>query len=319
MGKVIVTGGSGFIGSAVVHELVRRRMTDIAVVDNPSALARCQYDVQPSGLEALQPRQFLDMLASDPVAARKIDLIIHLGANSNAWHRNRREMLTNNYLYSRRLIDVSVERRIPLVYASSAAVYGNSRVSAEDNPLLEPLNAYGLSKALLDRYALRVIPSAPVPIAGLRYFNVYGLGEAHKGVMASIPFQFLRQLRESRFIDIFVDPAAARPAQQRRDFIHVRDAVDITLWAALTGRSGIINVGSGRAMTFQEVAELIIERSGFGAIRHVPMPSRLRRGYQWATRAELQKLRSWGYTRPIIAPRTGIRQYIDQLPHCEAS
>ena len=320
---IVVTGGAGFIGSNLVRELNRRGHDDVVVVDDLTRRPQVQQ------LGRLPSRRLFRQVGVPRAACSagelgKIEAIFHQGACAVTTEWNGRYMMETNYRYSVELFEHCLAERVPLIYASSAAVYGASTVFKESDSAAErPLNVYGYSKLLFDSYVRRRLTPAArspraakkrAPVAGLRYFNVYGPGEAHKGSMASVAFHLhgagcgdgrsaavrgQRRLRGRR--------AAARFRARRRR----RRREPLVLRAAKV--SGIFNVGTGASATFNEVANAIIAWHGKGAIRYIPFPDELKSRYQSFTEADITALRAAGYSRPFRDVRAGIKDYLDAL------
>jgi ADP-L-glycero-D-manno-heptose 6-epimerase len=212
------------------------------------------------------------------------------------------------------LLHYCLARRIPLIYASSAAVYGvggEFRVSPECE---RPVNAYAWSKLVFDQHARRYLAGAPSQVVGLRYFNVYGPGEAHKGGMASVIWHFHNQLRAGDEVRLFDGSGGYGPGEQLRDFVHVDDVARVNLWfLEHGGRRGIFNLGTGRARSFNDVAKAVIGWHGRGRIRYIPFPADLSASYQSFTEADLTTLRMAGYQDEFIGIEDGVRSYLDVL------
>ena len=309
---IIVTGGAGFIGSNLVHALNARGRTDIWVVDDLTDGTKCRN---------LADCTLADYLDRDELFARlngpglpPIEVVFHQGACSATTEWDGRYLMRNNYGYSRDLLTWCLERRVPLIYASSAAVYGGSRVFREDPACEAPLNAYGYSKLLFDQVVRRVLPRAASQVVGLRYFNVYGPREQHKGAMASVAWHARKQLHDAGAIALFEGSEGYGDGEQRRDFIHVDDVVAVNLWFwAHADRRGNFNVGTGRAQTFNELVRPIIHHAGRGAIRYIPFPDHLRGRYQSFTEADIGALRAAGYDQPFLDVATGVSRYMTAL------
>jgi ADP-L-glycero-D-manno-heptose 6-epimerase len=317
---IVVTGGAGFIGSNLVRELGRRGYDRVVVVDDLSDGRKFVNLVGANVADYFDKTEFLARLEDDDLG--KIDAIFHQGACAVTTEWNGRHMMETNYRYSVRLFEHCLAEGVPLVYASSAAVYGASTVFKESDRSAErPLNVYGYSKLLFDDYVRRRLverykrrAKRRVPVAGLRYFNVYGPGEAHKGAMASVAFHLHGQVGATGSAKLFEGSAGYGPGEQRRDFIHVGDIVDVNLWFLEHRRvSGVFNVGTGRSATFNDVARAIIAWHDRGAIRYIPFPDDLRSRYQSFTEADVTALRAAGYQKAFRDVRTGIKDYLDAL------
>ena len=309
---LIVTGGAGFIGSNLVRGLNSRGREDIVVVDDLTDgrkyrnLVDCRFADYWDKATLLARLEVLDS---------KPDAILHQGACAVTTEWDGRYMMAENYQYSVELLDYCRRRGVPLIYASSAAVYGASTAFSESDASLErPLNVYGYSKLLFDRYVRRVVGDDDPQVVGLRYFNVYGPGEAHKGSMASVVWHLSRQLAATDEVRLFQGSHGYADGEQRRDFIHVDDVVSVNLWF-LEHRSvrGIFNVGTGRSASFNELARAVIECEGRGDIRYIPFPEGLLPSYQAFTEADIAPLRSVGYDAPFDDVRAGVRKYLDRI------
>ena len=309
---IIVTGGAGFIGSNLVRALNSRGERDILVVDDLTDghkftnLLDCELaDYWDKGL-------FQERLRSGLTFQPKC--IYHQGACSVTTEWNGRFMMETNYRYSTELLDYCLANTIPLIYASSAAVYGASKDFKEDRRIERPLNVYGYSKLLFDQYVRRRLPEPGSQIVGLRYFNVYGPGEAHKGAMSSIAWHLNQQIIEDSKARLFEASGGYEAGEQLRDFVYVDDVVSVNLWfSEHPERSGIFNVGSGRASTFNEVANAIINWHGKGEIVYVPFPEELKGSYQSFTEADISALRTAGYEASFVDVRDGVRAYLKLL------
>jgi ADP-L-glycero-D-manno-heptose 6-epimerase len=314
---IVVTGGAGFIGSNLVRELTRRGYDDIVVVDDLSDGRKFVNLVDSKIADYFDKAEFLQRLQDGELG--KIEAIFHQGACAVTTEWNGRYMMETNYRYSVELYEYCRARRVPLIYASSAAVYGASTTFKETDTAAErPLNVYGYSKLLFDNYVRRRLAERKpakgrVPVAGLRYFNVYGPGEAHKGSMASVAFHLHGQVAATGHARLFEGSGGYAAGEQRRDFIHVGDVVDVNLWLYERRKSGVFNVGTGASATFNEVASAVIAWHGRGAIRYIPFPDDLKSRYQSFTEADIAALRKAGYTRPFRDVRTGVKDYLDAL------
>ena len=320
----VVTGAAGFIGSRLAEALNRRGISEILAVDDlenaeqVGNLARLEIE------DYLDKRDFLERLAAGQFEGA-IEAVFHQGACSDTLHTDGRYLLQNNYRYSRTLLDWCQEEKVPFLYASSAAVYGAGRAFREERACEAPLNAYAYSKFLFDQYVRRRLPGRAAQIAGLRYFNVYGPNETHKGRMASVAFHAYRQLAADGRVKLFAGYDGFPDGGQKRDFIHVDDAVNVNLWL-LEQRdvSGIYNCGTGRAQTFNQLAaEVINAVRGSNAsaaelaerklIEYIPFPQPLAGKYQSFTEAELSRLRLAGYHGDFAPVEQGVAAYVRHL------
>jgi|KBSMisStaDraftv2_1062788.scaffolds.fasta_scaffold08084_6 ADP-L-glycero-D-manno-heptose 6-epimerase len=310
---IVVTGGAGFIGSNLVRELNVRGRDDIVVVDDLRAGRKFLNLVACDIADYWDRDEFLERLENGAIA--RPETIFHQGACAVTTEWDGRYMLDNNYRYSVRLYEYCAANEVPLIYASSAAVYGASKVFKEDDRAAErPLNVYGYSKLLFDQYVRRHARRARAQVAGLRYFNVYGPGEAHKGSMASVAFHLQRQVAEHGEARLFEGSGGYSAGEQRRDFVYVGDVASVNLWLLEhPDVSGIFNVGTGASASFNDVARAIIAGMHKGAIRYIPFPPELAASYQSFTQADISALRAAGYTAPFEDVRAGIASYLDAL------
>lgn len=310
----IVTGGAGFIGSNVVQALTERGCDDVVVVDD---LTDGHKFVNISDLniaDYLDKDDFIDRLSADKKFAKDITAILHLGACSETTEWDGRFMMQNNYSYSQKLLHHCLLHKAQYIYASSAAVYGGAKEFVED-PLFEnPLNVYGYSKIQFDRYVRRVAANAESQVVGLRYFNVYGPREQHKGSMASVAFHFNNQIRDEGVANLFAGTDGYKDGEQLRDFVYIDDISNVNLWFLDNPTvSGIFNAGTGHAQSFNDVANAVIRWHGKGKIRYVPFPDHLKGAYQSFTQADLTQLRQSGCDVEFRPVEEGVKNYLDQL------
>ena len=308
---IVVTGGAGFIGSNLVHELNETGQSDILVVDNLTAAEKFRNLVRARITDYQDKEDFAKALRGSSAWLDQIEMVLHQGACSSTTETDGRYMLRNNYEYSKELLEFCLERKIPFIYASSAAVYGAGSPFREEPGTENPLNVYGYSKALFDSLVLRLLPGAASQVVGLRYFNVYGPREAHKGAMASIVLQLDDQLSRGDKVRLFGPTRGYEAGEQRRDFIFVKDVVRVALWFwSNPDKSGIFNCGTGSSRTFNEVASQVIRTRGHGEIEYIPFPDSLRGHYQSYTEADLTQLRECGYSPEFVPLEEGIREYL---------
>ncbi len=305
---IIVTGAAGFVGSNLLRGLNRRGVSDVLVVDD------LELGDKHRSLNALEftdfvdRRDFLERLSS--FGPKTIDAIFHQGACSNTMEGDGRFMLAVNYEYSKRLLEFALERGIPFLYASSAAVYGNGDDGFREDPACEyPLNVYAFSKFLFDRWVRRVLPEAKSQVVGLRYFNVYGPQENHKGRMASVVYHFHQQVQSGGRMRLFEGSEGFR-----RDFIFVDDVVDVNLFFLdHPQQSGIFNCGTGRAESFLALARAVQRRYEGAEIEEIPFPPDLAGKYQTFTEADVRALRAAGYDRAFTSLEEGVAAYTTLL------
>jgi ADP-L-glycero-D-manno-heptose 6-epimerase len=317
---IVVTGAAGFIGSRLVAGLNARGITDILAVDN------LEHADKFRNLAACEIADYLDQ--AELLAALDdfdVEAVFHQGANSNTMATDGRQMMENNYGYSKALLGWCRDAVVPFIYASSAAVYGAGPDFKEERRCEQPLNVYGYSKFLFDEYVRKHASSGDSQVVGLRYFNVYGPNEAHKGRMASVAFHAFNQMKDEGKVKLFVGSGGYGDGGQRRDFIHVDDAVAVNLWMLEhPGVSGIFNCGTGRAQTFNDVAAAVIntvrgtrataqELAEERLIQYIPFPPQLHDKYQSYTQADLTLLRSTGIPVEFMSVEHGVAAYVREL------
>jgi ADP-L-glycero-D-manno-heptose 6-epimerase len=296
---IIVTGGAGFIGSNLIFGLNAIGRTDILVVDDLRAGEKHRN---------LNHARFSDIIGKDALleklaALGPVEAIFHQGACADTTESDGRYMMRNNYEYSQRLLHFAEERGARLIYASSAAVYGDGQGGFREEAVCEdPLNVYGFSKLVFDNYVRQ--RSGKHVATGLRYFNVYGPHEQHKGRMASVALHLYRQLQAGERMKLFEGSDGFL-----RDFIHIDDVVAINLWFLANPVAGIFNCGSGQARPFTDVASTLQTLAGKGALELIPFPADLVAKYQKFTQADLTRLRQAGYDRPMTSLEQGLASY----------
>lgn len=311
---IVVTGGAGFIGSNLVRRLTGSGRDDVVVVDDLHNAAKFQNLVGLPVADYLDKTAFLEALRTGSPRLGHVEAVLHQGACSSTTEPDGRYVMENNLEYSVELLEQCRTRGIRLVYASSAAVYGDAEGWAEDPECERPLNVYGFSKWLFDQHVRRALASGARDVVGLRYFNVYGPGEQHKGAMASIVRSFDAQLRLDGVVRPFGASHGVGPGEQARDFVHVDDVVDVIVWAMSSPEvRGIFNCGTGAARTFNEVANVVLEHHGRGAVEYTPFPDELSNRYQVRTVADLTRLRAAGCSATFETIEVGIPRYLDQL------
>jgi len=325
---IIVTGAAGFIGSNLVKALNARGENDIVAVDNLTRGDKFRNLVDCTIADYLDKEMFLGQLTAGAFDG-DIAAILHQGACSDTMHADGRYMMENNYRYSAELLEYCQAEEIPLIYASSAAVYGAGPVFREEPTAERPLNVYGYSKVLFDNLVRRRWRDNTAQVVGLRYFNVYGPREAHKGRMASVAFHFFHQYRSEGCVKLFEGSGGYVAGEQRRDFVSVDDVVRLNLhFLAHPEASGIFNVGTGRAQTFNDVAIATVnavrasqgepaidlpQMLSRGLIDYVPFPAGLKEKYQSFTEADLGRLRGAGYRGPFLTVEEGVSRYVEWL------
>ena len=308
----IVTGGAGFIGSCVVRALNDAGCHDILIVDDIHDTDKWMNMRNKHYIEYIHKSVFLERLPQ----IKDVAAIIHMGACSSTTERNFDYLYQNNFEYTKALWNYCAEKGVPFIYASSAATYGDGSQGFDDNGDIDrllPLNGYGYSKQLFDQWVKHQATAFPPQWAGLKFFNVYGPNEYFKGSMASMVFHGYKQIRESGKIRLFksCNPHYA-DGEQLRDFVYVKDVCAVILWL-LEHRdvSGLLNVGTGRAQSFRELAEATFHALGLAPnIEYIPMPEHLREKYQYYTKAEMDKLRLAGYMAPFSDVEHGVGDYV---------
>ncbi|MEK9495832.1 ADP-glyceromanno-heptose 6-epimerase [Photorhabdus sp. P32] len=307
---IIVTGGAGFIGSNIVKALNDEGYKDILVVDNLKDGTKFTNLADLDIADYMDKEEFIaSVLAGDDFG--DIDAIFHEGACSSTTEWDGKYMMDNNYQYSKELLHYCLERGTPFLYASSAATYGGRTDNfIEERQYEKPLNVYGYSKFLFDQYVREILPQADSQICGFRYFNVYGPREGHKGSMASVAFHLNNQINQGQNPKLF-----AGSESFQRDFIYVGDAAAVNLWFWKNAVSGIYNCGTGRAESFQAVADAVVEfhQDKSLTIEHIDFPEHLKGRYQRFTQADLTKLRAAGYDKPFKTVAEGVTEYMHWL------
>ena len=325
----VVTGGAGFIGANIVKGLNHRGASDILVVDNLERGDKYKNLTDCEIADYLDKREFLRRVESGDFARTKFKAIFHEGACSDTMEHNGVYMMSNNYEYSKSLLHFCQAKKVPYLYASSAATYGGGRVFRELREYESPLNVYGYSKFLFDQYVRRMYAKRTAQIVGFRYFNVYGDREQHKGRMASVAFHHFNQFRDAGKVKLFEGCDGYGNGEQSRDFVSVEDAVAINLWFLdHSAKSGIFNVGTGRAQPFNDVATAVVnslrkaegkpvlalnELQREGLIEYVAFPEALRGKYQSFTQADIGALRKAGYKKDLLTVEEGVGRYVKRL------
>lgn len=314
-GKIVVTGGAGFIGSALVWALNEQGISNIIVVDYKDKVEKLK-NLEPLAYDDFQEADsFIDKIHTSPHLFNEIRTIFHLGACSSTTEPNVGYLIDNNYIYTKRLAHWALDRDIRFIYASSAATYGDGSHGLSDKSTqlsqLRPLNLYGYSKHLFDIYAQH--KGLLDRIVGLKYFNVFGPNENHKGDMRSLVNKAFHQISKSRKVKLF---KSYRPefkdGEQKRDFLYVKDAAAMTLFLAKEkDKSGIFNIGSGTAITWKNLVSPIFQAMNLKEeIEFIEMPENLHYKYQYFTQADISRLEENGYNTSVTEISLAVKDYI---------
>ena len=308
---IIVTGGAGFIGSNLVYELNQRGDTQILVVDNLTNANKFKNLVGLKIADYIDKNEFLEKVQAGKFSGSNIRGIFHQGACSDTMEYNGKYMLQNNFEYSKQLLHFALNKKIQFIYASSASTYGNGLQGFVEKPECEhALNVYAYSKLLFDRYVQQLPGMNNRQIVGLKYFNVYGPQENHKGRMASVAYQFYNQLQAGESLQLFEGIDGYANGEQSRDFIYVKDVAKVNLFFFDNPQiSGIFNCGTGQAQSFNEVAKAVIKHLGRGSIEYIPFPEVLKGKYQSFTQADASKLLAAGYSGGFEDVGSGVAEY----------
>jgi len=310
---IVVTGGAGFIGANIVHALNQRGETDILVVDDLTDGTRFRNLAELDITDYMDKHEFLEKVKRDEVPGG-VRAVFHEGACSDTTEWDGRFMMENNYTYSKELLHWCMSRKVPFLYASSAAVYGASDEFREERSCEKPLNVYGYSKWQFDQYVRKILPTADSQIVGFRYFNVYGPREQHKGKMASVAYHLHEQIKVGQNPKLFEGWDGYADGGQQRDFVYVDDVCNVNLWFFDNPeKSGIFNLGTGRAQSFLEVANAVIDYHQKGSVEFIPFPDELKGRYQSFTQADMTELRDAGYTEEFTDVAGGVARYLAWL------
>ena len=316
----IVTGGAGFIGSNIVRELGKNDY-EIIVADRIDSPLKKKYLSSFKHIKIINPNSVFKFIENNH---KKISSIIHMGAISSTSETNLKLLLNNNLFYSEKLFNLCNQFSIKFIYASSAATYGSGENGFDDtNTLfdaikLKPINYYGLSKHLFDLKVLEQLTGSTKKLLskpiGLKFFNVYGPNELHKGSMMSPIPKFLKDIQTNKEVNLFKSHNKLfKDGMQSRDSIYVKDCVNIVMWFLKNKSSfGIFNVGTGKSKSFLELSNSIFENQNIKQkINFIPTPLNIRNGYQYKTKANISKLREIGYKNKITNLKDGINDYIN--------
>jgi ADP-L-glycero-D-manno-heptose 6-epimerase len=335
---VIVTGGAGFIGSNLVHELNAHGITDILVVDDLANVQKHRNLLGARFVDYMDKREFRRAIRESALGGGRIEAVLHQGACSNTLEDDGVYMMDNNFQYTKEVLVYAIAQGAPLVFASTAAVYGLSG-PGHFTPVLEnerPLNVYGFSKLAFDHYFRHQLSLGQVPITavGLRYFNVYGPREQHKGRMASVIHHFAKQMKETGKVRLFAGTGGYGNGEQRRDFVYVRDLARMNMFFAGIGPyapkanedraiypiyRGVANAGTGASRSFNDVARALMAVHGRAEIKYMPFPKDLEGRYQHFTEADMTGLRELGYAEAPTTLEAGIAETFETLRAIEGA
>ncbi|MBE0649114.1 MAG: ADP-glyceromanno-heptose 6-epimerase [Bacteroidales bacterium] len=312
---IIVTGAAGFIGSCLVGKLNNRGIKEIGIVDDFSHPSKARNTENKAFEISVDRQEFADWFRKNH---ELVEIVFHIGARTDTTEFNMAIFDELNLGYSKEVWNLCVQYSIPLIYASSAATYGDGLLGYADDqaliPQLQPLNSYGISKNEFDKWVLKQ-EKAPPFWYGLKFFNVYGPNEYHKGRMASVVFHAFNQIRDTGSSKLFRSHHPAyRDGEQLRDFIYVKDVEEVLLFLMTYGRdSGIYNLGTGKARTFLDLVHAVFNASSKEPmIEFIDTPIDIREKYQYFTEADMKKLRSIGYQKPFTSLEEGIREYVQE-------
>jgi ADP-L-glycero-D-manno-heptose 6-epimerase len=324
----IITGAAGFIGSNLVKALNQRGENNIIAVDNLKNAAKFKNLVDCEIADYLDKLVFLEKL-QEGYFDGLVRAVLHQGACSDTMETDGRYMMDNNYQYTLELLNYCQNEEIPFLYASSASVYGGGKIFKESSDCEAPLNIYAYSKFLFDQIVRRRWQKLSAQVVGLRYFNVYGLREAHKGRMASVAYHFFNQYRSDGRVRLFEGCDGYANGGQLRDFVSIEDVVKVNMfYLDNPQKSGIFNLGTGTAQSFNDVALAtinalrkaeskpvlsLIEMEQQGLISYIPFPEQLRGKYQSYTQADISALRSSGYSEDFLSVEQGVARYVEQM------
>ncbi|MCP3661085.1 MAG: ADP-glyceromanno-heptose 6-epimerase [Gammaproteobacteria bacterium] len=300
---IIVTGGAGFIGSNIIRGLNDLGEDNIIVVDNFTNTDKFKNLNGLKIADCIQKEDFLEKLTTYKGAKA----IFHMGACSSTTETNGTYLIKNNYEYSKILVDFSIKNKIKFIYASSASVYGNGDNGFDEKRENEnPLNGYSFTKFAFDNYVRKI--NTETQIVGLRYFNVYGYQENHKGDQSSVILKFFKQFNENENITIFKGSENIH-----RDFIFIEDVVKVTLFFYKKNNAGIFNCGTGNTRTFADMAHIFKNLEPRTKIVEIPFPKHLKGKYQYYTKANISKLLAVGYDENFYSLETGMKKYLTAL------
>ena len=311
---IIVTGGAGFIGSAFVWKLNQEGIENIIIVDQLGTDDKWKNLVNRRFVDYIHKDDFLQMICDDQLPF-EVNAIVHMGACSSTTERDADYLWNNNYLYTSTLAEWAIERGIRFIYASSAATYGDGKQGFSDDHRkinqLRPINMYGYSKQVFDLRVLR--NSLEKKIAGIKFFNVFGPNEYHKGDMTSVIFKAFHQIKETGKVKLFKSyKKEYKDGGQLRDFVYVKDCVDAMWWLFNNPQvNGIFNLGTGKARSWNDLIKAVFAAMKKKTnIEYIEMPESLRNQYQYFTQAEMQKLKAAGCPVKFASLEDSVKDYV---------
>ena len=314
--QIVVTGGAGFIGSNLVEALNQRGEDQIIIVDHLKEGNKWKNLLDLKFMDYIEKDEFLEKIEKGYF--KEVSAIIHLGACSNTTVKDLQFLYLNNYKYSQKLALFSLENNIQFIYASSAATYGDGSLGFSDDetllPKLKPLNPYGFSKHLFDLWLY--YNGFLNKVVGLKYFNVFGEKEFHKGEMRSVVLKAYEQIKKEEKVKLFKSyNPHYQDGEQLRDFIYVKDAVEVTLFFLENPQiKGIFNVGTGKARSFKDLVLAIFSALNIPLnIEYIEMPEYLKKQYQYFTQADITKLKKAGYNKPMWELEDAVKNYVTYL------
>ena len=315
--KVLLTGGAGFIGSAMLWRLNKDGIDDIIVVDHLGRSEKWKNLVSKRFEDYLEKDKLLALLESGSLD-RKIDTVIHMGACTSTTEQDATYMMENNYVYSRRLAEWALKNKKRFLYASSAATYGAGELGYSDDdkvtPRLKPLNIYGYSKHLFDLWVLK--NRLEKEFVGFKFFNVFGPNENHKNDMRSMVNKGYGQIKKTQKIRLFKSHKPEyKDGEQKRDFVYVKDAVEaVNYFVKNPGKKGIFNLGTGKAQSWNDLGRALFSALGMKeTIEYFDMPEILRGKYQYFTEADLAKLNKAGSRHRFLSLDEAVKDYVSYL------
>jgi ADP-L-glycero-D-manno-heptose 6-epimerase len=310
---IVVTGGAGFIGSAIVWRLNSLNIDEIIVVDALGSDEKWKNLVGLNYKDFVHKDDFINLLESSTI--ENLTSIIHMGANSSTTEKDADHLLRNNFEYTKKLAEFCLAKEVRFIYASSAATYGDGSMGFDDHEAdlhhLRPLNMYGYSKMMFDFWALK--KGILNKITGLKYFNVFGPNEYHKGEMRSVVHKAFEQIAETGKAGLFKSANPGyKDGEQMRDFIYIKDAVDMTLFFLdHPDKNGLFNIGSGKARTWNDLVNALFNAMNKKTeIEYFDMPEHLLEKYQYFTEAKMNKIKKAGYSKPLISLEEAITDYV---------